>query len=182
MSEEYNTVSENNGKAETSDKKWYAVYTAPRAEKQVYKRLLESEIESFLPLYKTMRQWSDRKKLVEKPLLPSYVFVKIKHKHYPVVFKTFGIVKFVTFNGIPAPIPQKQIDNLKLLVSSNAEIEVTSQSFIKGDNVEVVTGSLIGLTGELISVNGKKRVLVRVDKLDQNIILTVPLTFLKKIC
>lgn len=161
--------------------KWYAVYTSPRAEKQVYKRMIESGIEAFLPLQKTLRQWSDRKKLIEKPLLSSYVFVYTKKKYFPVVYKTYGAVRFVSFEGVPVPIPQKQIDNLKLLVDSDAEIEVTGERFEKGDNVEVVIGSLIGLTGELIKTGNKKRVIVRIDSLEQNIIVTIPLTFLKKI-
>lgn len=168
-------------KAKPSEDRWYAVYTHPRAEKQVFSRLLEAGIEAFLPLQKTFRQWSDRKKLVEKPLLSSYVFVKTWAKNFPVVYKVYGVVKFVSFEGQPVPIPQNQIDNLRLLINSDAEIEVTGEKLEKGDNVEVTSGSLIGLTGELISIGGKKRVVVRVDKLDQNIIVTIPATFLKKL-
>jgi transcription antitermination factor NusG len=161
--------------------RWYAVYTNPRAEKLVYARLTETDIETFLPLQKTYRQWSDRKKLVEKPLLSSYVFVKVIPREFPVVYKTIGVVKFVSFEGLPVAIPQNQIDNLKLLIDSDAEIEVTSDKLARGDNVKVVNGSLIGLTGELISFGGRKRVVVRIDKLDQNIIIKIPSTFLKKI-
>jgi len=160
--------------------KWYAVYTNPRAEKLVYARLLEAGVESFLPLQKTYRQWSDRKKLVEKPLLSSYVFVKVIPKSFPLVYKTTAVVKFVSFEGKPVAIPQNQIDNLRLLINSDAEIEVTGEALAKGDNVKVVSGSLVGLTGELISRGGKKRVLVRIDKLEQNILVTIPVTFLKK--
>jgi len=161
--------------------KWYAIYTNPRAEKQVHTRLLETGVESFLPIQKTYRQWSDRKKLVEKPLLSSYVFVKVVPREFPAVYKTSGVVKFVSFEGQPVSIPQNQIDNLRLLVNSDADIEVTGEALIKGDNVKVMSGSLIGLTGELISINGKKKVVVRVDRLDQNIIVTIPVTFLQKI-
>ena len=161
--------------------KWYALYTHPRAEKQVWQRLIDADIETFLPLQKTYRMWSDRKKLVEKPLLSSYIFVKTKSKHFPEVYKTQGVVKFVTFEGHPASIPQKQIDNLRLLINSDAEIEISSEKFDTGDSVEVVSGSLIGLTGELIKIGSKNRVVVRIDKLDQNLILKIPKTFLKKI-
>ena len=163
------------------DPKWYAVYTNPRAEKLVFSRLVEEGVETFLPLQKTFRKWSDRKKLVEKPLLSSYIFVKVVPVDFPKVYKTIGVVKFVVFEGKPASIPQKQIDNLRLLINSDAEIEVTSEKFEKGDNVEVVNGSMVGLTGELIKVGGKKRVIVRIDRLDQNIVLTIPVTFLRKI-
>ena len=74
-----------------AESKWYAVYTNPRAEKQVHKRLIEAGIESFLPLQKTLRQWSDRKKVVEKPLISSYVFVKASFKQFATIFKIYGL-------------------------------------------------------------------------------------------
>ncbi len=161
--------------------KWYAIYTRPRAEKQVFTRLVEIGVETFLPLQKTYRKWSDRKKLIEKPLLSSYVFVKVVPVDFPKVYKTNGVVKFISFEGHPVAIPQNQIDNLRLLVNSDAEIEVTSGRFEKGNNVEVITGAMTGLTGELIKIGGKNRVIVRIDKLEQNIVLTIPVTFLRKI-
>jgi transcriptional antiterminator RfaH len=161
--------------------KWYAVYTYPRAEKQVHARLIEIDVETYLPLQRTYRQWSDRKKLIEKPLLSSYVFVKIIPVEFPKVYKAGGVVKFVSFEGHPVAIPQKQIDNLRLLIDSNAEVEVTPEKFEKGDEVEVIMGSMIGLTGELIKIGRKKRVIIRIDKLEQNIVLTIPVTFLRKI-
>ncbi len=164
----------------TPEPRWYAVYTNPRAEKQVRDRLLEAEIEVFLPLQKTYRMWSDRKKLIEKPLLSSYVFVRISPVMFPRVYQVRGIVRFVTFEGQPASIPQDQIDNLRLLINSDTEIEVSSEKFERGDTVEVIRGSLIGLTGELIETGTQKRVIIRIDRLDQNLILKIPLTFLRK--
>ena len=168
-------------KNNNSEIKWYALYTRPRAEKLVFNRLVEEGIETFLPLQKTYRMWSDRKKLVEKPLLTSYIFVKTNKKCFPVVYKTTGVVKFVSFEGQPVSIPQNQIDNLRLLINSDAEIEVTSEKLAQGDNVVVINGSLIGLTGELIRIGSKNRVVVRIDRLDQNLILKIPKAFLKKI-
>jgi len=164
-----------------SEEKWYALYTRPRAEKLVFQRLVEEGIETFLPLQKTYRMWSDRKKLVEKPLLSSYIFVKTNSKNFPIVYKTNGVVKFVSFEGQPVSIPQNQIDNLRLLINTDAEIEVSSEKFATGDNVEVTNGSLIGLTGELIKIGSKNRVVVRIDRLDQNLILKIPLAFLRKV-
>jgi len=163
------------------EEKWYALYTRPRAEKLVYQRLVEAGIETFLPLQKTYRMWSDRKKLVEKPLLSSYVFVKTNKKSFPKVYKTNGVVKFISFEGQPVSIPQNQIDNLRLLINSDAPIEVSSEKFATGDNVEVINGSLIGLTGELIKIGSKNRVIVRIDRLDQNLILKIPKVFLRKV-
>jgi transcription antitermination factor NusG len=163
------------------DPKWYAIYTNPRAEKQVRDRLLEAGVEVFLPLQKTFRIWSDRKKLIERPLLSSYVFVKVIPLEFPKVYQTFGVVRFVTFEGQPASIPQNQIDNLRLLINSDTEIEISSEKFEQGDNVEVVRGSLIGLTGELITIGSHSRVVVRIDRLDQNLIVNIPMTFLRRL-
>jgi transcriptional antiterminator RfaH len=175
-SQEVRSLREANG-----EEKWYALYTKPRAEKLVYQRLIETDVETFLPLQKTIRVWSDRRKVVEKPLLSSYIFVRIKSKLFAQVFKTPGVVKFISFEGIPVSIPQKQIDNLKLIINSDAEVEVSSEKFDTGDNVEVINGSLIGLTGELIRIGSQNRVIVRIDRLDQNLILKIPRAFLRKI-
>jgi transcriptional antiterminator RfaH len=161
--------------------KWYAIYTNPRAEKQVRDRLIEAGVEVFLPLQKTYRIWSDRKKLVEVPLLSSYVFVKVIPKDFPKVYQSSGVVRFVTFEGQPASIPQNQIDNLRLLINSDTEIEISSEKFDKGDNVEVIRGSLIGLTGELVNMGRHSRVVVRIDRLDQNLIVNIPMTFLRRL-
>ena len=163
------------------EEKWYAVYTRPRAEKLVFQRLVEAGIETFLPLQKTYRIWSDRKKLVERPLLSSYIFVRTISKNFPIVYNTNGVVKFVSFEGQPVSIPNKQIDNLRLLINSDAEIEVSSEKFAPGDNVEVVSGSLVGLTGELVKIGSQNRVVVRIDKLEQNLILKIPKSFLRKV-
>jgi transcription antitermination factor NusG len=183
MSEQEHIITEEVKPLNTSisEEKWYAVYTRPRAEKLVFQRLEEESIETFLPLQKTFRVWSDRKKLVEKPLLPSYIFVRTNKKNFPKVWNITGVVKFVSFEGNPVSIPQKQIDTLRLLINSNATIEVSSEKFEAGDNVEVTSGSLIGLTGELIRIGSKNRVIVRIDRLDQNLILKIPKAFLKKV-
>ena len=170
-----NIINKNN------ENKWYAVYTRPRAEKLVYDRLIEEEIETFLPIQKTYRMWSDRKKLVEKPLISSYIFVNTRKVFFPKVYKIPGAVKFISFEGQPVSIPQNQIDILRLLINSDAQIEVSSEQFAKADNVEVTSGSLAGLTGELIKIGTRNRVIVRIDKLDKNLILKIPLAFLRKI-
>ena len=182
MTDDLNTPPEDikEKKNKSSEDKWYALYTRPRAEKLVYQRLVEIGIEAYLPLQKTFRTWSDRKKLVEKPLLSSYVFVKTRGKCFPQVYNTIGVVKFISFEGQPVSIPQNQIDNLRLIINSDAEVEVSSAKFAPGDNVEVVNGSLAGLTGELIKIGSHNRVVVRIDRLDQNLILKIPQAFLRK--
>jgi len=160
-------------------KHWYAVYTRPRAEKQVYQCLAETGIDAFLPLHKTLRQWSDRKKMVEVPLFSSYVFVHIDTPDYDRVLHTNGVVKYVTFEGKAASIPQDQIDNLKLIVNSNADIEVTHKKLKPGQQVEVTHGTLKGLRGELLKISKKHRLLVRIDTIHQNLLVNIPENFLQ---
>jgi transcriptional antiterminator RfaH len=167
--------------AKKKDYQWYALYTRPRAEKMVYSRLEEEGIEVFLPLYKTLQKWSDRKKIVEKPLFTSYVFVFVNSKEQNRVLRVDGVVKYVSFERKPVAIPEAQINNLKLLVGADVKIEVTTVDFAKGDIVEVEHGVLSGLTGELIKIKNKKKVLVRIDRIDQNLIVDIPAAFLKKL-
>jgi len=166
----YKAVKEKENKIE---RKWYAVYTRPRFEKQVLKSLLDQDIEAYLPLIKTMRQWTDRKKIVEVPLFSSYVFVHIDRSFYDQVLQTHGVVKYVSFEGKAACIPSNQIDKLKIVVDSNEKVESTWETRSKGDQVIVAAGSLKGLQGELISEGDRKRVLIRIQGLDQNLIVEV---------
>lgn len=161
--------------------KWYAVYTRPRFEKQVLKGLLDQGIDAYLPLIKTMRQWSDRKKMVEIPLFSSYVFVHIDRRFYDQVLQTHGVVKYITFEGKAATIPPDQIDNLKIIVNSNEKVETTWETRRKGDKVIVTAGSLKGLRGELITDGDRKRVLVRIDSIDQNLTVEVHPSLIDKI-
>jgi transcription antitermination factor NusG len=155
-------------------KNWFAVYTRSRAEKKVFQRLQEEKIKSFLPLQKTIRQWSDRKKKVEIPLLRSYVFVNISLLDYSVVLNTNGVVKFITFEGHVAPIPQKQIDYLEILANSDIEIEKTEKFFKPGQRVKIIDGPLKGIVGELVMHGRKKRFLIRVDHIKQNLLVNIP--------
>jgi transcription antitermination factor NusG len=79
------------------------------------------------------------------------------------------------------PIPEVQIKNLRLNTNSNAEVEVTGEKFDKGDSVIVTTGSLKGLSEELISQGYKKKLLVRLDSIEHNITVTVPVSYLRKV-
>ena len=153
--------------------KWYAVYTRPRFEKQVLKGLLDQGIDAYLPLIKTIRQWSDRKKMVEVPLFSSYVFVHIDRRLYDMVLQTHGVVKYITFEGKAATIPANQIDNLRILIDSNEKVETTWETRRKGDLVIVTAGSLKGLKGELITDGDRKKVLVRIQGIDQNLTVEV---------
>ncbi len=163
------------------EKAWFAVYTNSRAEKRVSDRISEMGIEAFLPLQKTLRQWSDRKKLIEKPLISSYVFVKIIPREYFTVRKIDGVVKFIMLQGKPVPIPEVQITNLRILCGSDAEVEISTNVYEKGDLVEVTVGSLAGLRGELIRVGRKHKVVIRIIQPGMNLTVDIKTNAIRKL-
>ena len=163
------------------EKAWYAVYTNSRAEKRVSDRISELGIETFLPLQKTLRQWSDRKKVVEKPLISSYVFVKIIPRDYFTVRKIDGVVKFIMIQGKPVPIPEVQITNLRILCGSDAEVELSADVYEKGDQVVVTVGSLTGLRGELIRVGRRHKVVIRIIQPGMNLTVDIKTNAIRKL-
>ncbi len=164
-----------------SKRQWYAVYTQSRAEKKVVKRLEEEGLEAFLPLQKCIRKWSDRKKIIDRPIISSYVFVNIRKRDFVTVMKTMGVVKFIMFEGEPVTIPEQQIVNLKILSNSEVDVVVSGEVFIKGDMVEVLYGSLTGLKGELIRVGNKRKVVMRIISSDLNLTVDIQKIAIRKI-
>ena len=159
---------------------WLAAYTKPRNEKKVLERLQNEEVEVYLPLQKRLKQWSDRKKWVEEPLLRSYIFVKVTDKEYSKVLQVNGVVRYVTFEGKPVPIPENQIDILRLLLGEQVEIEAVNENIEPGELVEVIAGQLSGLKGELVKHNGKKKVVIRIDHISHLLLVTLPKGFVVK--
>lgn len=160
---------------------WYAVYTHSRAEKRVSERLIEAGIETFLPMQKTLRQWSDRKKMVEKPIISSYVFVKVLPKEFLAVRKAEGVVKIITLDGKPVVIPEDQMRNLRILCDSDVDVVVSDKVYLKGDLVEVIYGALTGLTGELIRVGRKQKVIIRILEPGMNLTVDIKTVAIRKL-
>ena len=145
---------------------WHAVYVKSRTEKKAQAELQFKNIESFLPLQRKLRQWSDRKKWVEIPLISGYLFVKICRKEYDFVLQSDYVVSYVRFEGVAAVIPENQIDNLKLMLKQdNLDIEILHETFAPGQMVDVVAGPLIGLRGKLVRIKGKNKVAVELEQL-----------------
>lgn len=156
--------------------RWFAVYTRSRAEKKLALLLAEKSIDCYLPLKIEKRQWSDRVKMVEEPLLKSYLFVKVSNREYFNVLNTPGAVCYISFRGEPAPIPEKQINDLKsFLTSYNERVEAVRENLAKGEQIIVVSGPLKGITGELIEFRGKNRIALRFERLGYCILTDISL-------
>ena len=165
----------------SKEKRWYALYTKSRAEKKVEAELLAKHVNAYLPLEKKLKQWSDRKKWVKEPLIRSYIFVNVTPADLQKAYFTPGIVKIVTFEGKPAPIPDRQIQAIKDVLESGESYEVTSDYFQLGENVEVKHGNLQGLKGELIKHVNRYKVLIRIDAIQQNLLVNINPSYLEKV-
>lgn len=123
---------------------WYVLYTSPRAEKQVQERIATTGIESWLPLHRSPRVWSDRVKMVDIPLFNSYVFVRCKEPELYPLLKIYGVARIVFYNGRPAIIRQKEIDAIKDFLE-----QASNHQLIVGDDVEILTGAMKNISGKV---------------------------------
>jgi len=160
--------------------RWYAAYTKSRSEKRVFARLKETGFEAYLPLVRKRHQWSDRLKWIEEPLIRSYIFLHVNETDYYDAINTPGLVCYVTFEGKAAPIPDRQIDTLKLLLHHGTEFEVNNERFAPGEKIIVLSGTLVGMQGEMVEYRGRKKVLVRLGSTGTNILVTVSLDLIGK--
>src|SRR6202161_1260410 len=131
--------------------KWYPVYTNPRSEKKACQALVNKGIETYLPLRRQLKQWSDRKKWVEEPFIKSYLFVHIAEREQGAVLMTRRIARFIYFGSKIAAMPDRQIDDLKLLMTSSLELEITEENLLPGEKITLKAGPLKGMKGEIIS-------------------------------
>lgn len=145
-------------------KKWLAVYTRPRWEKKVNQLLVEKGTESYCPLNKVRRKWSDRMKLVEEPLFKSYVFVKVNEEERTAVRMTPGVINFVYWEGKPAVIKEKEITNIRRFLDEYENVEVRPASLEVNQRVKIITGPLMDKEGKILSVH-HKTVKIAIDSL-----------------
>ena len=152
---------------EKANYQWYAIYTRANGEKKLLSNLLEKNIECYLPVKKSLKCWSDRKKWVEEPLFRCYIFVKVCYKEFFTALNTPGVVCYVSFGGKAQPIPEEQILNIKsFLDQGDHEITLTYERIQKGVSVEVLHGSLKGVKGEVINICGQTRLVMRIDSMN----------------
>ena len=135
--------------------KWYAIYTRPRWEKKVNNLLVQKGIESYCPLNKVRRKWSDRIKLVEEPLFKSYLFVRSDDEGRTNVRMTDGVINFVYWDGKPAIIREKEIQNIKRFLDDHENVQVVKINFEPGERVVITSGPMIDQSGKIIEIKNK---------------------------
>ncbi|MBB6501297.1 UpxY family transcription antiterminator [Pedobacter cryoconitis] len=161
---------------------WYVLYTKTNNEKKVALTLSENNINHYLPLVKVLRNWNDRKKLVELPMFPSYLFIYLTGvKDYIQGLEIGGVINYVRFGKQIAMVDDLIINSLKIMTNASASLEISSEGFQFGQRLLIKEGMLTGLYCELVQYKGKEKLLVRIDLLNRNILMDMPLDFVTKI-
>lgn len=134
---------------------WFAIYTRPKNEKKVVEGLEKLGIEVYCPMVTQVKQWSDRKKKVEMPLINSYVFVNIEDKNRNTVFEVSGVVRYLFWLGKPAIIQEQEIEALK--ASLNGILSAVEVNGIQpGDSLTISKGPFQGKEGVVAQVDKNK--------------------------
>jgi transcriptional antiterminator RfaH len=153
---------------------WYLIYTRPRQERKVVASLAVLGINHFLPTIKIVSQRRDRKKTIENPMFPSYVFVHPNTVNELLAGQDLdGAVSYVKFGKRKAILAPQVIDNVKLIAANAQGIEISYDHFSPGQQLIIQKGALTGLQCEMISYKNKNLALVRIELLQRNIILDV---------
>lgn len=162
----------NPGDLSASVRHWLATYTKGRHEKVVNSGLEELGLETFLPLVQRLRHWSDRKKVIETPIFPSYVFVRCTEAERARAFGLKGLVCFVTSDGRAVPIPSSEIEAIREVLSHGIPFDPHPR-LRPGQAVRVVAGPLRGIEGQFVRRGTQCRLLLAIKALGQAISVEV---------
>lgn len=159
-------TTENPEKNET--RKWYAAYVRLFHERKTSEKLAAMGIESYVPVREEIHQWSQRKKKVQRVLIPQMIFIRGTEKERLEALTLSSISHYMVLRGEhrPAVIPDQQMERFKFMVDYSEEtIEMMNSPLEPGQKIQVIKGPLAGLEGELIELEGKSKVIVRLDML-----------------
>ena len=165
---------------QAAEPQWFAAYTCANHERRVKEQLEAREVQHFLPLYSSIRRWSDRRVQLDMPLFPGYIFV-----HFPAaarlrVLEVPGVVRLVGFNGQPYPLPDNEIESLRLGLLQGVKIE--PHPYLKaGCKVRIVRGPLEGTEGILVRKKNVHRVVLSLDLIARSAAVEVDSTDVTRI-
>lgn len=130
-------------------KKWNVLYTRSRHEQKCIELIARLGIEALCPTIKTKRQWSDRIKKISVPLFPSYVFVKLSEKERQSVVNVPGVVKFVSWEGRPAEVSQREMKRIQELQGREGEVEILELNHLAKGEIDINSGHFKGFKGKI---------------------------------
>lgn len=163
---------------EDTETRWYAAYTRSRHEKSVYEQLAKKNVETFLPIYKTVHRWKNGDHSVELPLFPSYTFVRIALRDQLQVLKVGGVVGLVCMDRKPCPLDDGEIEKLRHALAS--EIRAMPHPYLTaGRRVRITAGPLSGVEGILLRRKGMLRMVISIDLIQRSVIADVQTAWLE---
>jgi len=160
------------GSAQDSQSRWYALYTCARHEKSVASQIERRRVACFLPMYRSVRRWKDRRKELELALFPGYVFVNMSISSKLKVLEVPGVVRFVSFNGQPAALPTEEIEALRTRLGDKSRIEPHPYLRV-GRKVRVHSGPFEGLEGIVVRRKDRCRLIFSIDLIQRSLAIEV---------
>jgi transcription antitermination factor NusG len=156
----------------TEKKKWFAIYTRHRWEKKVHRLLREKGIETYCPLNKIERKWSDRIKVVDEPLFKSYVFVRVSEAEKTSVRMTDGVVNFVYWLGKPAIVKDREIEIIKKFLDEHDNVTVEITEVQVNNKVKINSGVFMNKEGTILDIT-KRKVRVSIESIGFTLIAQI---------
>lgn len=153
---------------------WFAVQTWPRYEKKVFTELNKRAIDVFLPLKASVHQWSDRRRLLQLPLFPNYVFVRIPDRidRRVSVLRTNGVTRFVGLRGVGTPIPESEIDSVRTVLHRGLDCQ--NHPFLEvGDRVRIRGGGFDGVEGVLVGKNEDLSLVISINIIQRSLAIRI---------
>jgi len=163
-----------------SEPQWFALYTCSNHEKRVSAQLEVRGVEHFLPLYRSRRNWKDRRVFLDLPLFPGYVFARFEWPERVCVLQARGVVRLVGSKGLPSPLAESDVEALRAGVHGALCFE-PHPYLIAGTRVRILQGPLTGMTGFLVRKKNSYRVVLSVDLIARSVALEVDVADIERI-
>jgi transcription termination/antitermination protein NusG len=157
---------------EHCEPRWYAACTSANHEKRVEEQLSARAVEHFLPTYASVRRWKDRRVTLRLALFPGYVFVRMELRNRLRILQIPGVARLVAFNGVPAALPEDEIDALRVGLASGVRAEPHPYLNV-GRRARIKEGPLTGLEGTLLRWKGNWRVVLSLDLIQRSVAVDV---------
>src|SRR5579862_2665698 len=157
---------------ECNEVRWYAAHTAANRERRVADLCGDRSVECFLPTYESLRQWKDRRKKLDRPLFPGYLFVHIPLCERMRVLRVPGVAYLVGFNGRPSALPERDVESIRDALASRVPLE-PHPYLTAGCRVRICRGPFEGTEGILLRQRNPFRVVLSMRTIQSSISLEV---------
>ena len=154
--------------------RWYVILVRGRCEKKADMFLKKINIISYLPLQKKLHYWSDRRKWIENPLFPGYLFVYVNNGDYYSVFDCPFVMSHVCFGGQPAHVSSEQIESIRSALNSEVNYSVATVRHKIDERIKFESGPLKGCSGQIIEFAGRDKLIISIDNITYSLIVNLP--------